>query len=175
MRQLLSVATALVNEPPGNMTDVEARWLTLEMPIENPSRPGDLERVTEFLEAWTQLLDLPDEEQRVAQLNTMLVRFSGPPSVTDHDGSGWHLHYRPADASLGHTIAASISVATAEHLARNGVHRLGRCALPECRRAFADFSRPGSQRYCSHPCANRDAVRRHRRATGPARAAARPR
>ncbi|WP_438486119.1 CGNR zinc finger domain-containing protein [Streptomyces sp. S186] len=33
---------------------------------------------------------------------------------------------------------------------------------PECGRVYIDFTLGGQQRYCSHACANRDAVRRHR-------------
>ncbi|WP_346107966.1 CGNR zinc finger domain-containing protein [Nonomuraea maheshkhaliensis] len=40
--------------------------------------------------------------------------------------------------------------------------RLGRCAADGCTAIFADTSRTARQRYRSHPCANRDAVRRHR-------------
>ncbi|MGY4709189.1 CGNR zinc finger domain-containing protein [Mycolicibacterium sp. CBM1] len=36
------------------------------------------------------------------------------------------------------------------------------CARADCDNAFVDFTRPGTQRYCRHNCANRDAVRRHR-------------
>nr|WP_279671977.1 CGNR zinc finger domain-containing protein [Flexivirga meconopsidis] len=42
------------------------------------------------------------------------------------------------------------------------MHRLARCAVPECETAFADTTKNGKQRYCSPACANRDAVRRHR-------------
>ena len=59
-------------------------------------------------------------------------------------------------------VAALISVGTALHLVGRGMHRLGRCALADCHQPFADVTRNGRQRYCSHPCANRDAVRRHR-------------
>ncbi|GIH23509.1 hypothetical protein Aph01nite_18190 [Acrocarpospora phusangensis] len=63
---------------------------------------------------------------------------------------------------LGAVLFALISVSTALHLLGRGMHRLGRCAVPECTVIFADTSRTGRQRYCSQPCANRDAVRRHR-------------
>ena len=109
------------------------------------------------------LVDAADEPARVAVLNELLTRYASQPTVTDH-GGGWHLHYRPDAASLGEILAASTTVAAAQHLTAHGMHRVGRCALPECGRAYVDHSRPGRQRYCSHACANRDAVRRHRAA-----------
>ncbi|WP_216849418.1 CGNR zinc finger domain-containing protein [Pimelobacter simplex] len=164
--ELLGVVVSLVNDRPDGPAGLEQRWLASGMPLDNPATPGDAVVVPAFLEAWEALVDEDDEPARVALLNDLLDRFARAPLVTDHDGSGWHLHYRADDASLGETLAASVSVATAEHLTRNGMHRIGRCALPECARVFADLSRPGRQRYCSHPCANRDAVRRHRRSHG---------
>lgn len=164
--ELLGVVVSLVNDRPTDLVALEERWRSYGMPVDNPPAPRDVELVRAFLEAWEALVDESGEPGRVALLNRLLLRFSSAPLVTDHDGSGWHLHYRPDDASLGETLAASVSVATAEHLTRNGMHRIGRCALADCRRAFADLSRPGRQRYCSQPCANRDAVRRHRRSRG---------
>lgn len=144
------------------MLDVESRWIAAEMPIENPSRASDLALLGEYLSDWDSLIAMKHEPDRVAVLNTMLHRYASPPSVTNHDGTGWHLHYRPDSASLAEALAAATTVAIAEHLTAHGVHRLGRCALAECGQAFVDLSRPGRQRYCSQPCANRDAVRRHR-------------
>ncbi len=89
-------------------------------------------------------------------------RFTASPSITDHDGSGWHLHYRDPDAGFAATLAGATTAAAAQYLTDRGMHRIRRCAAMQCTRAFVDFSRPGSQRYCCHRCANRDAVRRHR-------------
>ncbi len=170
MPELLGVVASLVNERPADLGELEERWRSFGMPVDNPAGPRDTGAVRRFLDAWEALADEADEGARVVLLNGLLRRFASAPLVTDHDGSGWHLHYRAADASLGETLAASVSVATAEHLTRNGMHRIGRCARANCRRVFVDLSRPGRQRYCSHPCANRDAVRRHRRSRATSRA-----
>lgn len=119
--------------------------------------------VTEYLVAWRQVVDAEDEGERVEHLNQMLDAYAAAPSITDHDGSGWHLHFRDPEEGFGGTLAGSTTAAAAQFLTARGMHRLGRCRLDGCERAFVDLSRPGTQRYCSHACANRDAVRRHRR------------
>ena len=163
MRELLGIGISLLNEPPASSAEIAARWLEWGMPLDAPPQPADLPRTLDFLAGWRDLVDAASELHRVEAMNALLTDFASAPSVTNHDGSGWHLHYRADTAGLGETRAAAVSVAAAEHLTQNGMHRLGRCALPECARAFADVSRPGRQRYCSQPCAGRDAVRRHRR------------
>lgn len=92
----------------------------------------------------------------------MLAASAAHPRLTDHAGSGWHLHYREEQQPLGALLHQLISVGTALHLSGRGMHRLRRCAVTECVTIFADTSRTGRQRYCSQRCANRDAVRRHR-------------
>ncbi|MFF1485218.1 CGNR zinc finger domain-containing protein [Streptomyces sp. NPDC058319] len=163
-RPLLDNVIDLLNRPPTGIEDIAARWVAVGMPLENEAREGDAALVRDYLRGWRRLVDAEDEPARVAVLNALLTRYAGPPTVTDHDGSGWHLHYRPDGAGLGAVLAASTTVAAAQHLTAHGMRRLGRCALPECGDAYVDHSRPGRQRYCSHACANRDAVRRHRRA-----------
>lgn len=154
----------MINNPPADIDEVLLRWRATGMPPENLHAPGDEDLIWAYLRDWTMLIDASSEEDRVGRLNAMLRRYTSPPTITDHDGSGWHLHFRPDGASAGEVIAASTTVAAANHLTIHGMHRLGRCALAECDRAFVDRSRPGRQRYCTHACANRDAVRRHRAA-----------
>ncbi|GAA1981025.1 hypothetical protein GCM10009718_17490 [Isoptericola halotolerans] len=89
------------------------------------------------------------------------------PRLTDHDGEGWHLHYRDDDQSLPHVLHAVISVGTALHLTTRGMHRLRRCEAgtepgDPCTAVVVDVTRNGRRRYCSVRCANRAAVRRHR-------------
>ncbi|MEX5235865.1 CGNR zinc finger domain-containing protein [Kocuria arenosa] len=73
------------------------------------------------------------------------------------------MHFR-SDALPAHRIMmAFITAGTALHSVHRGIHRLRRCEHQDCGLAFADFSRPGAQRYCSRACDNADAVRRPRR------------
>ncbi|MCP2342165.1 CGNR zinc finger domain-containing protein [Actinomadura rupiterrae] len=163
-RTLLLAVVDLLNRPPATPAELADRWTGTGMPLESVPGPDDLTTVHGYLEDWTRLVGAATEADRVVLLNEMLARYATPPTVTDHDGSGWHIHYRRNDAGFAAILTAATTVAAAQHLTSTGMHRLGFCALPECDNAFVDFSRPGRQRYCSHPCSNRDAVRRHRTA-----------
>ena len=160
---LLRNATDLANTPPSSAAELEQRWLRWGLiPSPRPVRDDDLEIATGFLTEWNRLVDAATEAARVELLNDMLRRYTAPPSITDHDGSGWHLHYRDPKAAFGNTLAGATTASAAQFLCARGMRRLGRCELPDCDTAFVDFSRPGKQRYCSPACANRGAVRRHR-------------
>lgn len=161
---LLSNATELLNRPPSDAAELESRWAAYGMPVDPHPTSADMTTVRDFLGRWAAVIDAPDAAGRVELVNRLLRQFTAHPSITDHDGSGWHLHYRDPDASFGLTLAGATSAAAAQFLCERGMHRLGRCADAGCGRAFVDRSRPGRQRYCSPNCANRDAVRRHRSA-----------
>ncbi len=162
---LLRNVTDLINQPATTPTDLEHRWTARGMPIHCNVTTADLPQVREFLRAWEEVIDAGTEEDRVVVLNQMLARFATSPTITNHDGSGWHLHYRDADAGFAATLAGATSAAAAHFLTERGMQRIHRCALLDCTMAFVDFTRPGTQKYCSHGCANRDAVRRHRATT----------
>lgn len=159
---LLQNVTDLLNRPATTAADLEDRWTSRGMPAQSRATGEDLEQLRKFLRQWAALVDAPTEHERVRVLNQMLARHTAKPSVTDHDGSGWHLHYRDPDAGFTATLAGATGAAAAQYLTDRGMHRIRRCALAECANAFVDFSRPGTQKYCTHNCANRDAVRRHR-------------
>lgn len=161
-QNLLDLTVGLLRVPLEASCDLEERWIAAGMPIEDPPGQHDTELIDRYLADWRELIEVGDEAERARLINRMLLRYASVPSITNHDGSGWHLHFRPERASLAEALVAATTVALAEHLAAHGMHRLGRCALSECGEPFVDHSRPGKQRYCSHGCANRDAVRRHR-------------
>lgn len=159
---LLRNITDLLNQPPVSPEDLKDRWCAGGMPL--PGRPthADLEFVLEYLRDWAVVVSAADPATRVEALNRMLTTYTAPPSITDHDGTGWHLHFRDPAVGFGPTLAGATTAAAAQYLCDRGMGRVGRCACAGCGRAFVDFSRPGQQRYCTHACANRDAVRRHR-------------
>ncbi len=159
---LLLNAVELLNEPPRSPAEHGRRWRAHGMPAQRAATEEDLIVLARYLAHWRRAIDAGTEGERVAQLNRMLRAYTAAPSITDHDGSGWHLHFRDPEAGFGSTLAGATSAAAAQYLTARGMHRLGRCRLADCGRAFVDLSRPGTQRYCSHGCANRDAVRRHR-------------
>ncbi|WP_030411630.1 CGNR zinc finger domain-containing protein [Streptomyces sp. NRRL S-1448] len=159
----VNLAADLANRRPTSPEELADRCRAAGLVLEHPATPRDLERVGVALEAWVKVVDASDDERaRAALLNEMLQATAAHPRLTNHAGSGWHLHYRDADQPLGSLLYALISVGTALHLVGRGMHRLRRCAVAECALIFADTSPTGRQRYCSPRCMNRDAVRRHR-------------
>ncbi|WP_246281781.1 CGNR zinc finger domain-containing protein [Fodinicola acaciae] len=154
--------TDLINEPPRDPADLARRWNSRDLGHRVTAEQADPHDVQDILRTWRDIVDADTEADRVRLLNALLAQAAAYPRITNHDGSGWHLHYRDDNASLAATIRAVTAVAAARHLSENGMHRLGRCTLAECRRAFVDLSRGGRQHYCTRVCANRDAVRRHR-------------
>lgn len=136
------------------------------MVLDHPATTADLAATNDLLATWDQIVDTPRPDDRAALLNDLLAAATTHPRLTDHAG-GWHLHFRDHDLPLSGVLRALVATGTALHLTGRAIDRLGRCALPDCTRAYADVSRGGRQRFCSPPCADRDAVRRHRaRATG---------
>jgi len=159
---LLQNVTDLLNRPASTPAELQDRWTARAMPTDQDATAEDLRHVREFLQQWEKLVEARTDEDRVSVLNELLDRYTTSPSITNHDGSGWHLHYRAPDAGFAATLAGATSAAAAQYLTDRGLHRIRRCARAGCSNAFVDFTRPGTQKYCSHPCANRDAVRRHR-------------
>ena len=129
--------------------------------------PDDHAQTRAVIDAWLPVVDARDATERAALLNAQMAALAAYPRLTDHDGEGWHLHYRDEDQSLAAVLAAVISVGTALHLTTRGMSRLRRCEAGEepgdpCRNVVVDVTRNGRQRFCSVRCANRAAVRRHR-------------
>ncbi|MFD0686080.1 CGNR zinc finger domain-containing protein [Actinomadura fibrosa] len=160
----VNLAADLANRPPRSAEELADRCRAAGLLVEEPVTADDLDRVRAVLLAWEKVVDAGDERERAELLNRMLAASAGHPRLTAHAGDGWHLHYRDDGQPLGAVLASLIAVGTALHLVGRGMHRLRRCADAGCAAVFADTSRTGRQRYCSHRCANRDAVRRHRAA-----------
>ncbi len=161
----MNLAADLANRRPADVTELADRCRAAGVAPDGPVTPRDLARTGEVLDAWEKVVDASDEEERAGLLNRMLAAAAAYPRMTNHAGAGWHLHYRDEGQPLGDVLHALISVGTALHLAGRGMHRLRRCEVSECATIFADTTRTGRRRYCSHRCANRDAVRRHRART----------
>lgn len=158
----VELAVDLIQNPPTTGAELQNRCEKAGLTVDMAATDEDNRMVADFLDRWLRVVDAVDDQSRADELNELLDETSAHPRLTDHARDGWHLHYRDMGLRASRQVAALVSVGTALHLVGRGMHRLGRCALPECRRPFADFTRGGRQRYCSHPCANRDAVRRHR-------------
>ncbi|MGV9885258.1 CGNR zinc finger domain-containing protein [Streptomyces sp. NPDC003006] len=162
----VNLAADLANRFPADAGELADRCRAAGLTLERPAAPEDLDAARAALDAWEKVVDAADERERAESVNRMLAASAGHPRLTDHAGDGWHLHYRDDQLPLGTLLFSLIAVGTALHLVGRGMHRLRRCAVAGCATIFADTSRTGRQRYCSHPCANRDAVRRHRARAG---------
>ena len=162
------LAASLANEWPGSRAAIVERTREFGMTMDFPVRAGDHPDTRRVIDDWLDVVHAPSPEVRAALLNGQMARAAAYPRLTDHDGEGWHLHYRDDDQALASVLRAVISVGTALHLATRGMHRLGVCAAEPCGRVVVDVTRNGRQRFCSVRCANRAAVRRHRSRAVPA-------
>ncbi|MGW6915220.1 CGNR zinc finger domain-containing protein [Kitasatospora sp. NPDC054939] len=161
---VVGLAAELANRRPADHRELADRCHAAGLVLEQPVTPADFVQAMAALDAWEAVVDADGEQQRAERLNAMLAVTTSHPRLTDHAGSGWHLHHRDDRQPFGAVFASLIAVGTALHLVGRGLHRLGRCAVTECSTVFADTSRTGRRRYCTPLCANRDAVRRHRAA-----------
>ena len=162
------LAVSLANRPPSSASDLQGRCVDAGLVLERSAVDGDLEAMASFFRVWHAVVDESMPGRRADLLNPLLSEYGAAPQLTDHAGTGWHLHFRGDGLSVSRQVAALVSVGTALHLTGRGMDRLGRCALEGCERVYADVSRNGRQRYCSPACGNKDAVRRHRaRAVAP--------
>ncbi|MDT8913106.1 CGNR zinc finger domain-containing protein [Amycolatopsis sp. PS_44_ISF1] len=160
--------TGLTDNRPADLAELLSGWDERELGPVPPIGEQDFPEVCAFLDRWTEVVDTTGEAERVRLLNTLLAEAAAYPRITRHDGFGWHLHYRDDGVPLAAVLRAVTSVAAAQYLTATGLRRLSRCAAADCRSAFVDFTRSGTQRYCTHACVNREAVRRHRARKKPA-------
>ncbi|MFD5226607.1 CGNR zinc finger domain-containing protein [Microbacterium sp. NPDC058342] len=156
------LGASLANDWPADRDGIEQRTREHGMTMAFDRAPDDHARTRVVLDAWLGVVDAPDDAARASALNAQMAAAAAYPQLTDHDGEGWHLHYRDPTRSLPDVLSGVLSVGTALHLTERGMHRLSRCAASPCQRVVVDVTRNGRQRYCSVRCANRDAVRRHR-------------
>ena len=163
----VELAASLANDWPATRDEIVERTRTFAMTMTFTEGLDDHRRTRAVIDDWERVVDTVDPAERAALLNAQMAASAAWPRLTDHDGEGWHLHYRSADVdTLPDVLAAVLPVGTALHLTTRGMSRLARCAAGEgerrCRAVVVDTTRAGTRRYCSVQCANRAAVRRHR-------------
>lgn len=156
------LAASLANDWPGNRDGIEDRTRDFGMTMEFPASSGDHAGTRLVIDDWLRVVDAAPGVVRAELLNAQMADAAAYPRLTDHDGEGWHLHYRDDVNTLPSVLRAVISVGTALHLTTRGMTRLGRCEAAPCTNVVVDVTRNGRQRFCSVRCANRAAVRRHR-------------
>lgn len=156
------LAASLANDWPADRAGIEERTREHGMTMRFPVASGNHVGTRRVIDEWLRVVDADDPDERAGLLNAQMAAVTAYPRLTDHDGEGWHLHYRDEEEALPRVLAAVISVGTSLHLVTRGMNRLGRCAADPCGNVVVDVTRNGRQRYCSVRCANRAAVRRHR-------------
>ncbi len=156
------LAAGLHRALPRTPDELETICRRYDVVIDRRATKADVRLVESVVERWREVVDAATDQERADRLNVMLSEYAAYPRLSDHAGTGWHVHYRDPHIPLGRVVAALVTVGTALHLAGRGMHRLGRCAADDCDHVIVDVSRNGRQRYCSPTCSNRDAVRRHR-------------
>lgn len=175
------LAASLANDWPDSRAGIIARTRGHGMTMTFPEGPEDHHEVHGVIHRWLEVVDAGTPGLRAELLNVLMKDAAAYPRLTDHDGEGWHLHYRDGGQSLAEVLLAVFSVGTALHLTTRGMTRLRRCEAgvapgDPCRNVVVDVTRNGRQRFCSVRCGNRAAVRRHRAAhSQPASATRSPR
>ena len=104
-----------------------------------------------------------DESAAANVINSLLSESGALPRLTDHDGSGWHLHYTsprvPLAQELGAVTAMGLAVVTSD----GRWDRVHVCEGDACMDVFVDMSRNRSRRFCSpEVCGNRASVAAYR-------------
>lgn len=160
------LAASLANDWPVDAAGIEQRTRDFGMTMVFSRGADDHARTRRVIDDWLAIVDADSDGARAGLLNVQMADAAAYPRLVDHDGEGWHLHYRDDIASLAGVLRAVISVGTALHLSTRGMDRLSRCAASPCTNVVVDVTRNGRQRYCSVRCANRAAVRRHRARLG---------
>jgi predicted RNA-binding Zn ribbon-like protein len=72
----------------------------------------------------------------------------------------------PDGLAVSGGLRGRLLFAVAQHVAADGVARLGICASDPCRCAYVDGTRGGTRRYCCTLCNDRAAARAYRRRRG---------
>jgi predicted RNA-binding Zn ribbon-like protein len=98
-------------------------------------------------------------DEAAALLNDLLAAHAGPPRLSAHDDTPWHLHVDAADdAPWDEWFLASSSLALATILADRQAPPGGICHAHDCTHPYVDLGRGAERRYCSQPCATRTRV-----------------
>jgi hypothetical protein len=127
---------------------------------------ADLPALREVAAALREVFEAPDVATAAGLLNVMLAAWAGPPRLSSHDGTDWHVHVDSGDdAPWAEWFAASSAAALATLLASRQARPGGLCAAADCRLLFAATGAGSPRRYCSARCASRARVAAYRSRT----------
>ncbi|MBA2559591.1 MAG: CGNR zinc finger domain-containing protein, partial [Propionibacteriales bacterium] len=102
------------------------------------------------------------EEEVVALVNGLLVRYPVSPYIAGHDSQTWHLHVAERGSSVAALLTAECAMGIAMLVVDYGATRLGVCSSDKCDDVFIDTSPNSSRRYCSDRCSSRANVAAYR-------------
>lgn len=106
--------------------------------------------------------DVGDLDAAAAVCNRLLARYRPTPTLEQHGGEPWHLHFHGPSGDDRSGWGGAVAVGLATVLGSEYGDRLGVCAAPACDRVFVDVSRNGQRRFCSEACQNRVKAAAHR-------------
>ena len=115
------LAASLANDWPATRTEIETRTRDVGMTMEFDEASDDHALTRAVIDEWLTVVDASDPQERARLLNAQMATASAYPRLTDHDGEGWHLHYRAEEKSLPDVLRSIISVGTALHLTTRGI------------------------------------------------------
>lgn len=103
-----------------------------------------------------------DIDAAARDVNALIAEYRSVPTLIQHDGEPWHLHFHSRHAGFAEGWGAGCAAGLALVIGSGHSARLGVCTAPPCDRVFVDTSRNGTRRFCSSRCTNRAGVAAHR-------------
>jgi predicted RNA-binding Zn ribbon-like protein len=165
-RRAAALTGALLHDPPSR-DEVEALFVDYGEPERPRLGDEDLSALRRAAERLLPVFRATTTDEAAELLNALLAKYAGPPRLTAHDDTPWHVHVDPTDDAPWATwFLASSSLALATLLADRQAPPGGICAAHDCTQPFVDLGRGAAQRFCSELCATRTrvaALRRRRR------------
>jgi predicted RNA-binding Zn ribbon-like protein len=162
-RRAAALTGALLRDPPSR-DEVEAILLRYGEPEPPGLTDDDLAALGEAAARLLPVFEASTTDEAARRLNALLSDHAGPPRLTAHDATPWHLHVDEADdAPWAGWFLASSSLALATVLADRQAPPGGICAAHDCAQPFVDLGRGPARRFCSERCATRTRVAELRR------------
>lgn len=121
----------------------------------------ELERVRAIIPRLRELL-VPDRDRAAEAVNAVLAAETPVLQMRRHGDVDWHLHYVDDARAWDERVLMETAMAMVEVIRADETSRLGACADQTCSAVVLDLSRNRSKRFCSHTCANRNAVAAYR-------------
>jgi predicted RNA-binding Zn ribbon-like protein len=120
-------------------------------------RSGDAQELEEVRRLRPRLRRLwqLDEDEIVAEVNTMLRDAHALPQLVKHDRWDYHLHATSPDVPLADRMLVEAAMAFIDVVRQKELDRLRVCGADDCNDVVVDLSKNRSRRYCSTACSNR--------------------